>query len=58
MFSLFGLEDFAENPYSEQHLEKHLNSKVLIGEIISSQEDYDADFNSRKTPKEDFDFRI
>lgn len=41
-FSLFGLEDFTENPYAKRHLDEHLGAKILIGEILTKSDEYQA----------------
>lgn len=46
-FSLYGLEDFAENPNAKQHLDELLATKVVIGDIITKIEDYLAQVNSK-----------
>lgn len=40
--SLFGLEDFAENPSAKEHLDNMLTHKALIGEILSNRDEYEA----------------
>lgn len=39
-FSLFNLEDFAENPNSKQEIDEYLAGKTLIAEIKSTQSEY------------------
>lgn len=40
--SLFGLEDCAENPNAQAHLELELTNKTLIADVASKRDDYDA----------------
>lgn len=44
--SLYGLEDFNENPYAERNLETNLLGKVLVGEILTSRDEYEKQENS------------
>lgn len=44
--SLFGLEDFAENPSAKEHLDNMLTHKALIGEVLSNQDEYEAQLAS------------
>lgn len=39
-FSLFGLEDFAENKEAKTHVDEHLAGKTLIAEVESDKSDY------------------
>lgn len=41
-FTLFGLEDFAENPNARQQVDDHLAGKSLIAEILTKRDDYIA----------------
>ncbi|XP_055386753.1 tudor domain-containing protein 7-like [Condylostylus longicornis] len=41
-FSLFGLEDFAENPVANRHLNEMLMGKTLIAQIFTKKETYEA----------------
>lgn len=43
-FSLFGLEDFAENPNAKKHLDT-LNGRSLVAEILTKKETYE-NFNN------------
>lgn len=45
-FSLFNLEDFAENPNSKQEIDEHLAGRTLIAEIKSTQSEYQSQFES------------
>lgn len=40
--SLFGLEDFIDNPNSNVHLEDSLRWKSLIGKIVTSKQEFDT----------------
>ncbi|XP_055535044.1 tudor domain-containing protein 7B [Wyeomyia smithii] len=40
-FTLHGLEDFGEHPKSKPHLNNLICGKVCIGEILTTQEDYE-----------------
>lgn len=40
--TLFGLEDFAENPNARQQVEDHLAGKSLIAEVMTTQDEYVA----------------
>lgn len=44
--SLFGLEDFAENPNAKQHLDAVLLSKTLIGDVASTQDEFEQQDSS------------
>lgn len=46
-FSLYGLEDFAENPNVNQPLEELLIYKTVIAVILTTPEDYTAQLNSK-----------
>lgn len=39
-FSLFNLEDFAENPHANHEIDEHLAGKTLIAEIKSNEAEY------------------
>lgn len=39
-FTLYGLEDFAENPNTKIHLEKNLANKTVVGEVLTQQTDF------------------
>lgn len=39
-FSLYNLEDFAENPHAKREIDEHLAGKTLIAEIKSSEAEY------------------
>lgn len=45
-FSLFGLEDFAENPNAKQHVEECLAGKSLIAEILTKENEYTTQMKS------------
>lgn len=45
-FSLFNLEDFAENPHAKQEVDEYLAGKTLIAEVKSSQTEYLAQCES------------
>lgn len=45
-FSLFNLEDFAENPHAKQEVDEYLAGKTLIAEIKSTQAEYMAQCES------------
>lgn len=44
--SLYGLEDFNDNPYAERNLESNLLGKVLVAEILTSREEYEKQESS------------
>lgn len=44
--SLFGLEDFAENPNAKQHFDDYLVGKSLIAEILSKSDEYVLEMRS------------
>lgn len=45
-FSLFNLEDFAENPHAKQEVDEYLAGKTLIAEVKSTQAEYMAQCES------------
>lgn len=45
-FSLFNLEDFAENPHAKQEVDEYLAGKTLIAEIKSTQSEYQVQCES------------
>lgn len=45
-FSLFGLEDFAENPNAKQHVDEYLAGKSLIAEILTNELEYTKQMES------------
>lgn len=45
-FSLFNLEDFAENPHAKQEVDEYLAGKTLIAEVKSTQTEYWAQCQS------------
>lgn len=45
-FSLFNLEDFAENPHAKQEVDEYLAGKTLIAEVKSTQAEYQAQCES------------
>lgn len=45
-FSLFNLEDFAENPHAKQEVDEYLAGKTLIAEVKSTQSEYLAQCES------------
>lgn len=45
-FSLFNLEDFAENPHAKQEVDEYLAGKTLIAEVKSTQTEYMAQCES------------
>lgn len=45
-FSLFNLEDFAENPHAKQEVDEYLAGKTLIAEVKSTQAEYLAQCES------------
>lgn len=45
-FSLFNLEDFAENPHAKQEVDEYLAGKTLIAEVKSTQTEYLAQCES------------
>lgn len=51
-FSLYGLEDFAENPHAKQHLENSLMGKIFIGDIMTTVDEYSKqESNDETIPK-------
>lgn len=45
-FSLFNLEDFAENPHAKQEVDEYLAGKTLIAEVKSTKAEYMAQCES------------
>lgn len=45
-FSLFNLEDFAENPHAKQEVDEYLAGKTLIAEVKTTQAEYVAQCES------------
>ncbi|XP_058458121.1 tudor domain-containing protein 7A isoform X2 [Malaya genurostris] len=45
-FTLYGLEDFGENPKAKPHLDNLICGKVCIGEVLTKQEEYENESTS------------
>lgn len=45
-FTLFGLEDFAENPNARRQVDDHLAGKSLIAQVLTRKDEYIANENS------------